>query len=334
MPKFEETDISEINSLSELVDLKDLESLLTQFTLATGLGVRLTDPEGNSIIKPEGKVYETPLCTLIHQVKEGEIKCRENIRKAGEEAHRWGEPFFFNCHLGLMEWAVPIVIEDKLLGILVCGQVLIQDMDDLIYADVIKTTISYGLNPEKVDRALEQIPILSGKKVRAAAELLYISVGQIVKLSYETLEQRRQLSEQQANLAEQIVGGKERIFPGLYPIEKERELIAIVRLGDLVRAREILNEILGAIFVYESGSPKILKARLLELMVVLSRAAVEAGADLEAILGANYNQISKLAVLNDQEELCIWILNVFRAFYHPGLQNQKCRKNKTYRIGA
>ena len=310
----DDSNSEDIKLLSDLVDLKELELLLTQFTLATGLGVRLTDPQGNPIINPKNSIYETPLCAMIHNNEKGEIQCRKNIRKAGEEAHRWGEPFFFNCHLGLMEWAVPIVVEDKLLGILVCGQVLIQDMDDLIYSDVIKTTGEYGMDYMEVDSALEKVPVLSGERVRAAAELLYISVGQLVRLSHETLQQRRELNEQQANLAEQIVGGKNRRFPGLYPIDKERELIATVRLGDLVRAKEILNEILGAIFVYETGRPEMLKARLLELMVMLSRAAVEAGADLEAILGANFNHISELAHLNGQEELCIWILGVLNQF--------------------
>jgi len=61
----------------------------------------------------------------------------------------------------------------------------------------------------------------------------------------------------------------------LYPLETERELLRRVRLGDKIGAKKVLNEILGKILFKNAGKTELIRARLLELAVVLSRAAVE-----------------------------------------------------------
>lgn len=84
----------------------------------------------------------------------------------------------------------------------------------------------------------------------------------------------------------------------IYPLETEQELIRRVEIGDRVGAKEILNRLLGDIIVKHSGDIDLLKARFLELMVILSRAAVEAGASLEQLLGINYQyQMNSLSCM-------------------------------------
>jgi len=100
----------------------------------------------------------------------------------------------------------------------------------------------------------------------------------------------------------------------IYPLEKEKRLIERVRLGDKTGARQILNELLGSVFLSPDGKSDILKARLLELSVILSRAAVEGGASLEELLGMNYEYIQELAHIEDEEELCAWIVKVMESF--------------------
>jgi len=96
----------------------------------------------------------------------------------------------------------------------------------------------------------------------------------------------------------------------LPPYQREGELISRVRLGDRVGAREIINELLGEVLFDHPSNPEILKVKILELVTVLSRAAVEAGADLEDILGLRYKLVNELASIQDQDELCRWIVRV------------------------
>lgn len=106
----------------------------------------------------------------------------------------------------------------------------------------------------------------------------------------------------------------EKITHSFYCMEKERELLRKVRLSDKRGARAILNELLGMILCQPAAKFDIIKARILELMVVLSRAAVEGGAHLETLLGLNYQYLGELSEINSQEDLCRWIVKVLEVF--------------------
>lgn len=104
-----------------------------------------------------------------------------------------------------------------------------------------------------------------------------------------------------------------------YPYDKERELIGLVKLGDRTGAREILNEILGSIlYCHEDYCTdrdfEIMKARTLELMVVLSRAAVEGGASLDKLLGLNFTYLQQLGESQRMEELWVWLVQILDRF--------------------
>ena len=111
----------------------------------------------------------------------------------------------------------------------------------------------------------------------------------------------------------------------LYPLETERELLRRVRLGDKEGAKEVLNEILGKILFKNAGQIELIRARLLELAVVLSRAAVEAKAELEMILGLNFEYIQELGKIKSIEELCIWIVKVLDRFTESVYENRNIK---------
>ena len=91
-------------------------------------------------------------------------------------------------------------------------------------------------------------------------------------------------------------------------------MLGRVRLGDKSGARAMLNELLAHIFLRSPGNLELIKARLLELVVMISRAAVESGAELDRLLGLNYNFISEAAAIDDYEELSAWIVKVLDVF--------------------
>jgi len=100
----------------------------------------------------------------------------------------------------------------------------------------------------------------------------------------------------------------------LYPMKKEKELVARIKLGDKIGAKTILNKLVGEILFANSGKGEVRKARILELIVVISRAAVEAGADMEKLLGLNYTYLEELSEINEEEALYKWMIKVFSSF--------------------
>ena len=94
----------------------------------------------------------------------------------------------------------------------------------------------------------------------------------------------------------------------LYPMKKEKELVARIKLDDRIGAKTILNKLVGEILFENLENGDVRKARILELIVVISRAAVEAGADMEKLLGLNYTYICELSEINEDETLYKWMI--------------------------
>lgn len=90
-------------------------------------------------------------------------------------------------------------------------------------------------------------------------------------------------------------------------LNEEPALLAAMRRGDRNEATRIINHIL--VHIYSAGQERsdLLKGLLLELVVMISRAAVEAGASQSEVLGMNFKFLTELAQLDDDEDLAQWL---------------------------
>jgi AraC-like DNA-binding protein len=91
---------------------------------------------------------------------------------------------------------------------------------------------------------------------------------------------------------------------------QEPALLAAIRRGDRGEARRIINHVL--VHIYSAGEERsdLLKGLLLELVVMISRAAVEAGAVQSEVLGYNFLFLTELASIHDDEDLAAWLRKV------------------------
>jgi len=87
----------------------------------------------------------------------------------------------------------------------------------------------------------------------------------------------------------------------------EPGLLQAIRKGDRGEARRLINHVL--VHIYSAGEQRntLLKGLLLELVVMISRAAVEAGAEQSELLGINFRSLTVLAAIEDDEELAAWL---------------------------
>jgi AraC-like DNA-binding protein len=87
----------------------------------------------------------------------------------------------------------------------------------------------------------------------------------------------------------------------------EPALLDAIRRGDRGEATRLINHVL--VHIYSAGEERseLLKGLLLELVVMISRAAVEAGAQQSEVLGLNFRCITELAGIDDDEQLAEWL---------------------------
>ena len=88
---------------------------------------------------------------------------------------------------------------------------------------------------------------------------------------------------------------------------QEPGLLAAIRQGDRREARRIINHVL--VHIYSAGQERseLLKGLLLELVVMMSRAAVEAGASQSEVLGMRFSHLTELAEIDDDEAMAGWL---------------------------
>jgi len=307
--------------LSMIIGHDTLSRMAKSFAMATDLGVNVVTTAG--VLIPLLGTRLHPFCRLIQNTDDGRARCAESLTKGGELASQLGEPYIFRCHAGLIEWSAPVVVEGRFLGSFSCGPALMWQLDDLAWEEVAGSIRDLDLPHAELRSLLSDIKILTAPNVQAAADLLFVLTNHIARTGLLTLNQKRELNDQQKQLAEaigtrktaeELLSAVEMRNNSFYPLEKERNLLGRVRIGDRTGAKEILNELLGEILLGSGGDQEVMKARLLELLIVLSRAAVEGGANLDKLFRLNFSFIGRLSGIDNFDELCLWIVDALDNF--------------------
>ncbi len=287
--------------------------LAEEYRRKTGLPLILVDPGGKIIL-------ESGNCDFCgRKVPAGEEKlvkaCRQKMAQAVEESFRWGEGYITTCPLGFVLFAVPIVQHRKLRGGLVSGFAIFAEMREDFGEEVSANLARFGAKLRPLRAKAERLRKISLKKAKEAVSQL-MSLTQKYKVNdLAFLKERNDRYIQQykiANFLEELK--KENPDIARKILDKQDEVIQKVKLGDSTGAREILNEFLGSIF-FESGMNfEVIKVRIIELVVMISRAAIEAGVGAQELLGLNYSYLTELSKVTDLEELLVNVTRVLENF--------------------
>lgn len=265
-------------------------------------------------------------CRLIRTSRIGAARCRQDRIRSMNIAIETGQPYISLCHAGIVLVCTPIMDGDLPLGGLFFGKCLWDKPDEFFGRELTKRLRGLRYDFVELQRAVEQLPVVPARRIHDAAEFLFILFYQTTELDPRVVQWRRQKTQQQASISEIIHETKKLGSDEPYPYESERELIAKVKIGDRTGAKEILNNLLGAILFHSPGDMNILKARMVELLSVLSRAATQGGVDINVLLTKNLDYINKVLTIDNQDDLCAWISRALDDFIESVYSCQDARK--------
>jgi two-component system response regulator YesN len=300
-------------SIDTLIPRRKFGQLSKKYAQKTGLPLLLIELSGNII-------YDLDKCSLCERLigKEDRIlkkKCRLTMIKAVEEAFRWGEGYITSCPAGLIMFAVPIVHQQKLVGGFLSGFAIFPEMSRDIVEEIQKNLKEHSPLIQRLNKKSLKLKVFSLRKVREDVSSLLKLTREFHFTDISFLQGRREKYIQQfkiANFLDELKKSSPNIVRKI--LDKEDEIIQKVKLGDTSGAREILNEFLGSIF-FESGMNfEIIKVRIIELVVIISRAAMEAGVEARDLLGLNYSYLTELNKATDLDELLVKVTNILENF--------------------
>lgn len=157
--------------IQDFCDMKKFEEIMCNWAASTGLATVAVGDDGTYI----SDCYNfTDFCIkLTRGSSEGCRRCEKNDRE-GKGVYR--------CHAGLVDFGIPITLDDgTVLGSVIGGQVLPEPPDDEKFRE---TARELGINEEKYINALHQVKIKTQEEIEASANLLGDVINMFVRASY------------------------------------------------------------------------------------------------------------------------------------------------------
>lgn len=221
------------------------------------------------------------------------------------EAYRWNGRYIYYCPLGLVFVASSILDESGgLLGGAVMGPLLMGDYEDVL------AEIPTNMRPRAA-----ALPKLPTTQVTSLSHVLSAVTAYTAGIPHNRFG--RFFYDQDKLLNSIYLAHEKMMEEGnsyQYPIETEKKLHALICSHDKSGAQMLLNELLGHIYCSSYFELETIKTRVVELVVLISRATIDAGADIREVFLSSTNYIQEIEQFSSLEALSEWLNGVLHRF--------------------
>lgn len=247
------------------------------------------------------------------------------------QADRFGGSFTYFCPANLVYWASPVSVNGNIIGALIAGSVLMIEPEDYVDQEV---SFPNDLSDRALNALREQfrdIPYVSPERVNSLSRVLAeMALGLSKRLSENALWESR-IESQQARISAHIhrLKADSESASGMkqqYPLAKERALFALIAQGDQANATQALHELLAYVLFASGRDLNLTRARVLELAVLMSRAALDGGANASDVLAQSGTFLVDINRISSVEELTAWLIMTLGHFA-AGLPTRQWSRN-------
>lgn len=151
-------------NLSELINLCDFQKLQDELARPLKMSLIAVDYTGKPITEHS---CCSEFCKLVRSIPKYKKLCEKCDSYGGLEAARSKHTYIYACHMGIIDFAVPIFYKEYYLGAIMCGQVLLD-----------KPYESCNIKPVVTENSKEEIPLFDTKNF----------YGKLSKVSFEQLK--------------------------------------------------------------------------------------------------------------------------------------------------
>lgn len=171
-------------SLEDLIDIKKFQRLMKEFYYITEIPHGLIDAEGNIL----SGIGWQDVCIKFHRMNpRSAFRCKESDLTVSNTLDSNKKFELYRCKNGLMEAAVPIVVENKYMGILGLGQFLFQEPDITFFR---KQAEEFGYDIDRYIEAVKRIPIFTREKVQASMDYFFHLAEMLSNMGLNSLKQK------------------------------------------------------------------------------------------------------------------------------------------------
>lgn len=166
-------------TISDLLDIEELQNLQDAFSKSMGIAVGISDINGKALTK---HAKGSEFCNgCIKSTKQGLKRCQECDLYGTKLALNSRNVAVYRCHAGLIDFAAPISIGDRLIGCLLGGQVLVEQ-DDYGHIDLLAKEL--GGDPDEFKKSLKKVQTMNEEQIQNIAELAYDIANMMSRMAY------------------------------------------------------------------------------------------------------------------------------------------------------
>lgn len=182
-----------VPNLDHIINAQNFQKIQDSLAEASDMAMVTVDFQGIPVTRHSRC---SDYCTFVRSVPELADACRKCDSRGGIEASRLGEPYIYRCHRGIVDLAVPILLEGRYTGAALAGQVLLEGGVD----DLEKIAESPRLAPDterKLEELREKLPSMTRDRIQVIANMFfritnYIIEEALVKMNLsDTIEPER-----------------------------------------------------------------------------------------------------------------------------------------------
>ncbi len=289
------------------IDYKKAIDCAKSFSATCGVNCVILTTEGEVVHEERVAGVGCEFCHLLEEITGKPKNCSTLHVYGSYQSERFGGRYIYFCPSGMVYFASPITFGGTMKASLVGGPVMIIDKDEYIEHDILEKN---SIPPERLpefEQLLHNFISVKPEMVNHYARMLYIVSTYLSDDDrYQIIDHEElQIQQQRINEYIQSIKSDEKVVK--YPLSKEKELLEAITEGNQETVQRLLNEVLGHIFFSSGGALDIIRTRVMELLVLLSRASIDGGADMDLSFELSYKYLSEMTKLNTIEELSLWL---------------------------
>ena len=159
------------SDIHQIFNPDDFQKIQDDISIASELAIITVDYKGVPITAHSNC---SEFCKKMRSSQYG-VYCEKCDSHGGLEAARIGKPFIYLCHAGLIDFAIPLIVDGLYLGALMAGQILLdkdnsENEPERILQGV-GSTLDFESNPE-FQHSYALLPVMRLEKIIALANML------------------------------------------------------------------------------------------------------------------------------------------------------------------
>ncbi len=166
-------------NLDKVLDIAKWQKLQDSLAKVTKMAIITVDYKGIPITSHSGRQR---FCADVRNDPKLEQFCHKCDSRGGLEAARINAPYIYLCHCGIVDIAVPILIDGKYIGAVMAGEIRLPDNEENAELEQILLSPSKSLfATEDLQQLRSELPILSLKEIQQSADMLYELCAYVVE---------------------------------------------------------------------------------------------------------------------------------------------------------